>query len=257
MSDFKFILPSTSEAIVGSDEALHLFEQMQRVENSIAKNDPPLTLDTSKALLETTYKTILNDKGETLNASDDMNRLYKMVKDILPFSHDDEAKSMLEHLVGAIAHWVPQLRNKFGASSHGKDGHYISPIEMPEAKMVAHLVDGVSGFLLRKSRLLASPENSQRFYYGDYEEFNDYLDTSNDPVDLKINNSTPIPCSKVLFDCDCEAYKECLIQFNNQKEEEATLEISAHPELTEIVPVAENQQDQAEVIPNKQGITDE
>ncbi len=258
MSDFKFILPSTSEAIVGSEEALHLFEQMQRVEDSIAKNDPPLTLDTSKALLETTYKTILKDRGETFNASDNMNLLYKAVKKNLPFNHDDEAKGMLEKLVGVIAHWVPQLRNKFGASSHGKNGHYISPIEMPEAKMVVHLVDGVSGFLLRKSRLLANPENLQRIYYEDYEEFNDYLDTSYDPVDLKINNSTPITYSKALFGLDRDAYTEYLIQFNNQKEEEEpTIEISTNPELTEIVSVTENQQDQAELFPNKQEITDE
>ncbi len=247
MSDFEFILPSTSKAIAGSEEMLHLFEQMQRVQDSVAKKDSALTLDTSKALLETTYKTILKDKGETFDSSDDMNLLYKTVKEILPFSRDDEARSMLEKLTGTIAHWVPQLRNKFGASSHGKDGHFVSPIEMPEAEMVAYLVDGVSGFLLKKNRLLANPEYAERIYYLDHDEFNDYLDTSYDSVDLKINNSDPIPYSKVLFDCDPKAYREYLIQFHNQEEEEKedqqTIEISTNPELTEMVPVVENQHD--------------
>lgn len=223
MSDFEFILPSTSEAIVGREEALHLLEQMHRVKNSVANKDSALTLDTSKALLETTYKTILKDKGETFNASDDMNLLYKAVKEILPFNRDDDAKDMLEYLVNAVAHWVPRFRNKFGASSHGKDSHYLSPIEMPEAKMIVHLVDGVSGFLLRKSRLLANPEYSQRIYYEDYGEFNDYLDTSYDPIDLKISDSTPIAYSKALFDLDSDAYKELLIQF--KEEEESAIEI--------------------------------
>ena len=251
MSNFEFILPSTSKAIVGSKEAVHFFEQMQRVQDSVAKNDSALTLDASKALLETTYKTILNDSGESFDASDDMYLLYKTVKKILPFNRDDEAKIMLEPLVNTVAHWVPQLRNKFGASSHGKDSHYVSPIEMPEAEMVAYLVDGVSGFLLRKNRLLANPEYSQRIYYMDHEEFNDYLDTSYDPIDLKINNSSPIPYSKILFDQEPEAYKESLLQFLNREEEEyeeqQTIEISTNPELTEIVPVADNQQDQAEL----------
>lgn len=249
MSDFEFILPSTSKAIVGSEEALHLLEQIRRVENSVSKNDSALTLDTSKALLETTYKTILKDRGEAFNASDDMNLLYKTVKEILPFNRDDEAKGMLEKLTGAIAHWVPELRNKFGASSHGKDGHYITPIEMPEAEMVAYLVDGVSGFLLRKSRLLANPENSQRIYYTDYEEFNEYLDTSNDPIDLKISDSTPTPYSKALFNCDREAYKEFLIQFittQKEEEEQPTIDIIPQPDFKDPVLAAENQHDGAE-----------
>ena len=252
MSDFEFTLLNTSKAIAGSEEMLHLFEQIKRVENSVAKNDPALTLDTSKALLETTYKTILKDIVENPNVSKGMIPLYNDVKANLRFNRDDKARDILETLIGAIAEGVPQLRNKFGASSHGKDGQYISPIEMPEAEMVAYLVDGVSGFLLRKSRLLANPENSQRIYYEDYEEFNDYLDTSYDPFDFKINNSTPIPHSKVLFICDREAYKEGLIQFNNEKEEEEpTIEISTNPELTKIVPIADNQQDQTEPFPNK------
>lgn len=252
MSNLEFILPSTSKAIVGSDGALHLLEQKQRVELSVAGNDPALMLDTSKALLETTYKTILNDRGETFDASDDMNILYKKVKNILTYNRDDEAKAMLEKLIGVIAHWVPQLRNKFGASSHGKDGYYLSPIEMPEAEMVVHLVDGMAGFLLIKNRMLANPENSQRIYYADHEEFNEYLDTSYDPVDLKIDGSTPVPYSRLLFDYDSEAYKEYLIQFIAQEEEEEEeeeqliIEKRSPPELSELVPVVENQQDQVE-----------
>lgn len=226
MSDFEFLLPSTSKSVVDSEEALHLIEQIQRVAFSVAKKDSALTLDTTKALLETTYKTILNDLGKSFDDFDDMYALYEIVKQALPFNRDDEANKILERLVGAIAHGVPKLRNKFGASSHGKDGYYLNPIEMPEAEMVVHLVDGVSGFLLKKSRMITNPENSQRIYYSEYEEFNEYLDTSNDPYDLKIDGSTPVPYSKFLFDYEPEAYKEFLIQFLTQKEEdEQTIEI--------------------------------
>ncbi len=220
MSEFEFLLPSTSKSIAGSEEALHLIEQIQRVAFSVTKKDSALTLDTTKALLETTYKTILKDRGKSFDDFDDMYALYEMVKQLLPFNRDDEANRILERLVGTVAHSVPKLRNKFGASSHGKDGYYFNPIEMPEAEMVVHLVDGVSGFLLRKSLELANPENSQRIYYEDYEEFNEYLDESNAPIDLKIANSKPIQYSKVLFDLDREAYKEYLIQFLTQKEED-------------------------------------
>jgi|GEM_PF-1828024 hypothetical protein len=226
MGDIEFLLPSTSKSVVDSEEALHLIEQIQRVAFSVAKKDSALTLDTTKALLETTYKTILNDMSKSFDDFDDMYVLYDMVKQVLPFNRDDEANKILERLVGAIAHGVPKLRNKFGASSHGKDGYYLNPIEMPEAEMVVHLVDGVSGFLLKKSRMLTNPENSQRIYYSDYEEFNEDLNESYAPIDLHISDSAPIPYSKALFVYDPEAYKERLIQFLNQKEEdEQTIEI--------------------------------
>lgn len=247
MSDHEFILPSTSKAIAGSEETLHLLEQKQRVENSILRNEPALTLDTSKALLETVFKTILKDRVANPNLSQRINPLYKDVRVTLQLNRDDEARNMLENLTGGIVNWVSRLRNEYGVSSHGKDGHYVSPIEMPEAEMVAYLVDSVSGFLLRKNRLLADPEYSQRIYYRDYEEFNEYLDTSNDPYDLNINDSGPTPYSKILFDQEPEAYKEYLIQFLNQekeeKEEQQTTDISTQPELTKTIPVTEIQPD--------------
>ena len=225
MGDIEFILPSISKIVANSEEALHLLEQKQRVENSILRNDPAVTLDASKALLETTLKTILKDRVVNPNLSQKMGALYKDVKDNLLLNRDAKARNIFEKLIGSIVHNVPELRNEFGVSSHGKDGHYTNPIEMPEAEMVAYLVDGVSGFLLKKNHLLANPEYSQRIYYEDYEEFNDYLDTSYNSVDLKINNSPPITYSRALFRLDRDAYTEYLIQFNDQKKEDEEEEL--------------------------------
>lgn len=220
MSDQDFILPSTTKIIASGRDGQHLYEQKLRVESAVTKEDPAEILDTSKALLETTYKTILKDLVETPDLTKDMNGLYKEVKTHISFNHDDDANKIIERLVNGIAHNVPELRNKYGALSHGKDGNYQSPIEMPEAEMVAHLVDGTVGFLLKKNRMLADPRYSQRIYYADYEEFNDFLDTSKDPVDFGISDSKEIPFSWVLFNCDPNAYKEYLLQFSNPDEEE-------------------------------------
>ena len=240
MSEAEFILPSTTNAIIHNSDSSHLFEQKQRVESAVVSEDPALVLDTSKALLETVYKTILNDILSEPDISGDMGSLYRDVKTHMVFNHDKFAREKLEHLIGNINHFVPELRNKFGAASHGKDGNFQNPIEMPEAEMITYLVDGVAGFLLKRNRILANPEYSQRIYYTDYEEFNDYLDTSNNPIDFGITGSEPIPHSLALFNCDPKAYQEYLIQF---KEEETIIEISTNPELTEMVPVAENQHD--------------
>ena len=111
MGDLEFILPSISKAIVGSEEALHLLEQKQRVENSVLINDPALTLDTSKALLETILKTILKDRVANPNLSQDMIPLYKDVKANLVFNRDAKSRGKIQKLIVTKLHNVPELRN--------------------------------------------------------------------------------------------------------------------------------------------------
>lgn len=42
--------------------------------------------------------------------------------------------------------------------------------------MVAHIVDGMAGFLYRKHKSLGGPGLEVRIYYNDYPERNDFFD---------------------------------------------------------------------------------
>ena len=52
MSDSESFLSSSTRALVGTNDAVHLIEQKERVEQAVVSNDPALTLDTAKAFPE-------------------------------------------------------------------------------------------------------------------------------------------------------------------------------------------------------------
>ena len=221
MSDTAFILQNCTRAIAGAEEAIHLLEQKSRLEQAISSNDPALTLDTSKSLLESIFKTIISDRVAEPELGQDFGPLYKNVRDVLALNQDTQANEILKRLTNSIVHNVGELRNKYGAASHGDDGCYENPIQMPEAEMVAHIVDGMGGFLFRKHKDLNDPELAHRIFYSDYGEFNDWLDSQNDPIEIPVEEAKVIPFSVFLFTYDVDTYRAMLLQYIQTEEEDA------------------------------------
>jgi hypothetical protein len=250
MSDSEFFLDSSTRAVAGSEDAVHLIEQKERVEQAVVSNDPALTLDTAKAFLESILKTILSDRAPEPNLEQKMNPLLKDVKEVLPFNRDEDANTILGRLAGCIVHNVAELRNSYGAASHGDDGYYDNPIEMPEAEMIAHVVDGLAGFLFRKHKTHGNPELSVRIYYNDHPEFNDFIDNQYDGYQFPLgeNKVLDLSPSKLLFlaDEDAFAYREMLLQYLSTEKEDQEV-IQAQPE--QIVEIVEKPQEVTEPIP--------
>lgn len=258
MSDSAFFLASSTRAIAGSEDAVHLIEQKERVEQAVISNDPALTLDTSKAFLESVFKTILLDRVHEPDLSIDMSPLYRNVRDVLPLNRDRAANEILKNLTNVIVHNVAELRNKYGAASHGDDGYYENPIEMPEAEMIAHIVDGMAGFLFRKHKAHGNPELAARIYYNDHPAFNDYLDGQREGYKIVLDEERAIELSPsyLLFTADEDAYRELLIQFLAEEKQEREHgegtpiieQIPAHPQ------VIEEHLPEIEVIPIDDGV---
>ncbi len=227
MSDINFILNSSTRALADSMEASHLLEQKQRVENAVMQNDSALTLDTSKAFLETTFKTILNDRADTQISNLNLNQLYKKVRTNLNLNRDEVAKEILEKLTNPIVNGIAELRNKFGAASHGDDGYFENPIEMTDAEMVANLADSMVGFLYRKHKADGDPELAQRIYYNDYPEFNSFLDLQYEGYHLQLGEKGGIELSpsELIFQHDTSAYREMLLQYLSTEEEDESSDI--------------------------------
>jgi hypothetical protein len=233
MSETAFILHNCTKAMFGSSEAIHLVEQKSRLEQAVLSNDPSLTLDTSKSLLESIFKTILSDRIAAPDLGQDFKPLYKNVRDVLVLNQDVEANEILKKLTNAIVHNIAELRNKYGSASHGDDGCYENPIQMPEAEMVAHIVDGMGGFLLKKNKDLNDPEFAQRIYYNDYAEFNDWLDSQNESIKIPVDQASPILFSVFLFTHDVSVYRAMLLQYIQTEKEDA--DVSEDTSLVEIV----------------------
>lgn len=222
VSDPAFFLPSSTHALVGSDDAVHLIEQKERVEQAVISRDPALTLDTAKAFLESIFKTILSDRIAEPNLDQDFSPLYRNVRDELPLNRDQAANEMLRNLTNCIVHNVAELRNAFGAASHGDDGYFENPIEMPEAEMVARIVDGMAGFLYRKHKTHGNPEQAARIYYEEHPEFNDFLDGQWKGYELAVSdkNKISLPASRIIFITDPTAYREILLQYLSSEKDD-------------------------------------
>ncbi|MEP2716243.1 abortive infection family protein [Pseudophaeobacter sp.] len=238
MSDTAFILQNCTKAIGGADSAIHLIEQKSRLEQAVSSNDPALTLDTAKSLLESIFKTILTDRQAEPNFSGTFSALYSEVRKEIILNNESAANEILKRLTSSIVHNVGELRNAYGAASHGDDGYYENPIQMPEAEMIAHIVDGMGGFLFRKHKNLSDPEQAQRIFYSDYAVFNDWLDSQNDPIEIPVNQAEDIPFSVFLFTYDVDTYRAMLLQYVQTEEEDAGVEVPevtlvAEPETTE------------------------
>lgn len=222
MNENALRLPLSTRAIVGNEEAVHLIEQKERLESALLQRDAPLSLDLSKAFLETIFKTIINDRVAEANTNLEFGPLFRAVKDNLDFSKNADINNLLGLLAGQIVNVTGQLRNRYGAASHGDDGYHTNPIKMIEAEFIASSVDGLASCIYKKHKETLEPEVAHRLRYDDYPEFNDWLDEQFDGYNLPLGNGNIIQftASQMVFQHDMEGYREMLVQYSSTEEEE-------------------------------------
>lgn len=220
MSDETTLLHSSTAALAGSESATHLLEQKERIQQALVRRDVALVLDTSKAFLESLFKTILTDRTGTA-PDGEFSPLYRAVRDALPLSDDTDVADHLRNLTNSLVHELGELRNNYGAASHGSDGYYVSPVKLSEAEMLVQFVDGFAGFIYRRHKESGDPELAARIHYNDYPDFNDYLDTQYEGFQLALSDKhkLSLSVSELLFRTDLAAYREILIQYRSSETE--------------------------------------
>lgn len=216
------LLHSSTEALAYSEDAVHLLEQKERIQRAVIIEDPAQVLDTSKAFLETVFKTILQDRDGDAEIPSNFTQLFRAASNSMPMSQDAGVSGSLEKMAKSIVHNVGELRNAYGATSHGDDGYHSCPVEMNDAHMVVQFVDGLAGFVLKKHRHSANPEIAARIHYNDYPDFNEYWDEQYDGYELPFSSTdkSVIPASELLFKTDLKSYREALLQFRASEEED-------------------------------------
>ena len=226
MSEMVCKLGLSSRAISESEQAVHLLDQKDRLELALINDDIPLALDTAKSFLESIFKTILSDRLESPDLRLDFKPLYREVRDLVSFNQDEIASNILQRICSQIVHNVDELRNNFGAASHGDDGYYENPIERPELDMIVSMVDGFAACIYAKHRTSLSPEGASRIHYSDHQEFNDWVDNSYDGYSLTLSESNQFnfTSSQFIFNQDPNLYREMLLQYTSTKEEDEELD---------------------------------
>ncbi|WP_368195809.1 abortive infection family protein [Aeromonas sp. R2-2] len=221
MNDNSFRLRLSTEAIAETKEAVKLIEQKERLEAAIKDRDAALSIDLSKAFLESIFKTIIADKSKKPELPHQFDKLYHKAKDNLVFSDNEYINKRLNNLADTIATVTGQLRNNFGVASHGKDGYQKNELKISEVEFVVSSVDGLAAFLYKRHRETLEPDNHHRVQYDDYPDFNDWYDGQYDGYSIKISELIRFEytASQLLFMHDPEAYREVLLQYKAIEDE--------------------------------------
>lgn len=217
-NSLEFAMAGAREVVGGS--ATHLLRQITTLESAVV-DTPALAFDLVKSLVESVCKTILADRGQQVDHTLDMPKLFRETLrwlQILPDSHAGEAPiaDSLKKTMGGLQSIVAglcELRNREGLASHGRDA-YSSSLESVQAQFAARSSDALIHYLLNAHRNYPNQSPKRRVQYHDNSDFNSYLDDSNEKVVISGFEYLP---SYALFNTDDDAYKDLLTEYNDEQ----------------------------------------
>ena len=204
---------------------LHIERQVSAIEHAAADN-PSFAFDLAKTIVESTCKTILDERHLIYGSDDDLPKLFKLATTALPMlpadasGEADARKSLAQTLNGlhTALQGVCELRNAYGFASHGS-GSERPAMETGQALLAAQAADAIVGFLFRvhsQPRLVAAAPMPE---FDDYDEFNAFVDDMNDPVRIFELEYRP---SEVLYGIDRQAYLDAMSGFGMEPTEDGT-----------------------------------
>jgi hypothetical protein len=211
------------EILTYTADAVHIERQIKAIEHAVFA-DPSMAFDLSRALVEGACKTILRDRGHSVPEHPKLPALFWETLtrlQIVPDSHigDKKLADSLRKTAGGL-HTVVQglceLRDLQGSASHGKYADTV-PLEPAQAILSARAADTVVSFLFRVHRDYLAQPKPKKLEYRDSEEFNDFLDQSNDPVRIFDLTYT---ASEVLYAVDYQAYVDMLGSYSTEEADE-------------------------------------
>lgn len=219
----EFTMYSARAAMTGG--LSHIEEQVNAIERAVIEN-PGLTFDLAKTVVESACKTILSERKIGFESDDDLPKLFKAVTTNLPMlpvaasSEAEARKSLLQTMNGlhTALQGVCELRNAYGFASHGSEGP--RPVmESVQALLAAQAADAIVGFLHRVHRQDRATLPGVRLRYVDSADFNSYVDEVNEIVKIFELEYQP---SEVLFSIDQQAYRDLLAGYTPDETETGT-----------------------------------
>lgn len=129
-----------------------LHEHLDRIGSAVAK-DPAAAIASSKELLESLCKIILDRAGKTYTRNDDLPALYKQVSTLLAIRAESvpqsakgsQSAAMILRTLTTTVQGLAELRNEFGLG-HGRSG--VSPALARHARLALNSAVTVTEFLL-------------------------------------------------------------------------------------------------------------
>jgi hypothetical protein len=184
-------------------------------------SDYTICIENSKSLLESIGKEICQTKGIELEDNSSIHGIMKQAFKALGYSlNDNNAK--ISKALATIALCIGELRNDFGATSHGKSLYELENQKDSIDEMTKEFLLGATELI---SCLLISlaekevvvPIKEQKVLYDEYEDFNQYWDEAFGEFNMGEYSYT---ASEVLYNMDYEAYKVEVDAYYNELNEE-------------------------------------
>ena len=212
-STSRFQMVGARSALLEGPSTEPIEQQIEAIENAL-ESIPDFAFDLSKTLVESVCKTVLPDIGQPADPNWNAPKLLKETANrlnLLPRDHPDPAKASesVEKTIRGMVQTIQglcELRNNYGMASHGRDA-FSARLELRQATLAAQAADTIVSFLYRIHRDTRSQTPEGRVYYEDRPDFNQAFDRDNESIRLSQLGLLP---SRVLFQCDHEAYKAAL-----------------------------------------------
>lgn len=221
-----FRLTACRELMESHPESLRIRRQVEALENSLPV-DPGVAVSFCRAIIETTCKTILQERG--VHYADDWkaSKLVKETKKSLGIDDkkDEQKKDQLLRqnlgfISGGIANVVTgisNIRNDFGSAAHGAEA-YEPLLDEGYAEILARSTDAIIGFLFRTHKGEMS-EPKYQIAYGDKPDFDNRIDGEFGPF---IILNSEYSASETLFRVAKKTYLDELLNHEQIQSEDAT-----------------------------------
>jgi hypothetical protein len=220
----------TGSREVMASGAPHIEQQVSAIESAVADN-PGFVFDLARTLLESVCKTILTERGQSINSRWNLPTLVQETMQFISLvpagvvdvpEAEGNIKKTVEGLSSAII-GIGSLRNAFGFASHGREPSFVS-LDRVQAILVARSADAIVDFLYKVHRGQTGGSGPKRRSFGEYPEFDDYVDEQHEAPRIFDLEFRP---SEVLFHVDLKGYDEYRQRFESE-EADAEQEGLAH-----------------------------
>lgn len=136
----------------------YVSQQINLMEASI-ENSPHISIGLSKELIETSCKSIFDERNEVYDKNWDLPKLMKETTKLLKLTPDDipneaKAASSIKQILGslsAVVQGIGEVRNEYG-SGHGKDGKFKG-LQPRHAKLAVGAASTLAIYLLETHEL--------------------------------------------------------------------------------------------------------
>jgi len=219
MDSNSFQMAGAREIIERTNGSVAIREQVIAIETGISYS-PGIVFDLSRALVESTCKTILAERGKQPLPQGMKSLIATTYAELqlLPerFADDETTSRHIRNLIDGfenVLSCVTHLRHHYGISSHGKEGSALG-LEQAHALLAARSADALVHFLYMAHKFFYAPPATKELNFSEKTEFNEFIDASNAQIEIF---DVPYSPSEVLYYVDRNAYLNYLTEYEGEE----------------------------------------